>query len=201
MTTPPKPAADEQDPAAIKVVHQRVSQILTAGEEILHVAMQNALTAMTTTPDSVVLTTKRFIIFRPKILGGAEFEDHIWRDLRDARLEEGILDSKVSLRTTEGLTLGMEHLHKTAARRVYSLAQQMEERMIEERRTREMEEKRAAAGGISIGAAAAAAQHATPAVPKDDPLEKLSQLKKMLDAGLITQQEYDAKKADLLARM
>jgi hypothetical protein len=194
-----KPAADEQDPAAIRAVHERVSQILTAGEEILHVAMQNALTAMTTTPDSVVLTTKRFIIFRPKILGGAEFEDHIWRDLRDAKLEEGILDSKISLRTTEGLTLGMEHLHKTAARRVYSLAQQMEERMIEERRAREMEEKRAAAGGISIGAAAA--QPAQPTAPKDDPLEKLSQLKKMLDAGLITQQEYDTKKADLLSRM
>jgi membrane protease subunit (stomatin/prohibitin family) len=34
-----------------------------------------------------------------------------------------------------------------------------------------------------------------------DPMAKLQQLKKMLDAGLITQDEYDQKKADILAQM
>ena len=35
----------------------------------------------------------------------------------------------------------------------------------------------------------------------DDPVEALSKLKKMLDADLITQSEYDAKKAEILRRM
>ena len=35
----------------------------------------------------------------------------------------------------------------------------------------------------------------------EDPLEVLSKLKKLLDAGLIEQAEYDAKKADILSRM
>lgn len=35
----------------------------------------------------------------------------------------------------------------------------------------------------------------------DDPMEKLSKLKKMLDAGLIEQSEYDAKKAEILSNM
>ena len=34
-----------------------------------------------------------------------------------------------------------------------------------------------------------------------DPVEILGKLKKMLDAGLIEQAEYDAKKADILSRM
>lgn len=34
-----------------------------------------------------------------------------------------------------------------------------------------------------------------------DPIEALSKLKKMFDAGLITQSEYDAKKAEILSRM
>lgn len=34
-----------------------------------------------------------------------------------------------------------------------------------------------------------------------DPVEKLSKLKKMLDAGLIEQNEYDAKKAEILSNM
>lgn len=35
----------------------------------------------------------------------------------------------------------------------------------------------------------------------EDPMESLSKLKKMLDAGLIEQSEYDAKKAEILSRM
>ena len=35
----------------------------------------------------------------------------------------------------------------------------------------------------------------------EDPMETLAKLKKMLDAGLIEQAEYDAKKAEILSRM
>lgn len=37
--------------------------------------------------------------------------------------------------------------------------------------------------------------------PAEDPMETLGKLKKMLDAGLIEQAEYDAKKAEVLIRM
>jgi len=37
--------------------------------------------------------------------------------------------------------------------------------------------------------------------PSEDPMETLGKLKKMLDAGLIEQSEYDAKKAEILSRM
>lgn len=39
---------------------------------------------------------------------------------------------------------------------------------------------------------------AAPAAPADDPVAKLAQFKQMLDAGLITQQDYDAAKAKAL---
>ena len=42
---------------------------------------------------------------------------------------------------------------------------------------------------------------ATGPQPADDPLQKMMQLKGMLDAGLITESEYNTKKADLLSRM
>jgi hypothetical protein len=37
--------------------------------------------------------------------------------------------------------------------------------------------------------------------PAEDPLQKMKQLKGMLDAGLISESEYNAKKADLLSKM
>jgi len=53
-----------------------------------------------------------------------------------------------------------------------------------------------------IGASYAQPQQAAPAAPAgDDPVGKLSQLKKMLDAGLIEKSEYDEKKKELLAKM
>ena len=36
---------------------------------------------------------------------------------------------------------------------------------------------------------------------EDDPVKKLKQIKEMLDAGLIRQEEYDSKKAEILSRM
>lgn len=41
----------------------------------------------------------------------------------------------------------------------------------------------------------------TPQALAEDPVQKLKQLKDMLDASLISQEEYDSKKADILSRM
>jgi len=45
------------------------------------------------------------------------------------------------------------------------------------------------------------ATSAASSAPTEDPMETLGKLKKMLDAGLIEQSEYDAKKAEILSRM
>jgi Short C-terminal domain len=57
-----------------------------------------------------------------------------------------------------------------------------------------MEESRAAAGGVVINGLGGGPQ-------QDDPMAILGKLKQMLDAGLISQGEFDAKKTDLLAKM
>jgi membrane protease subunit (stomatin/prohibitin family) len=45
------------------------------------------------------------------------------------------------------------------------------------------------------------AQPTPQAAPQDDPVAKLKQLKEMLDGGLITQEQYDEKRKDILSRM
>ena len=44
-------------------------------------------------------------------------------------------------------------------------------------------------------------QTAQPAAPADDPVARLKQLKEMLDGGLITQEQYDEKRKEILSRM
>jgi membrane protease subunit (stomatin/prohibitin family) len=69
-----------------------------------------------------------------------------------------------------------------------------------------------ASAGVGIGAGVGLGQMMTQAVQggmqqpqqaaaADDPVAKLQKLKQMLDAGLISQDEYDTKKGDILAQM
>ena len=54
---------EEQDPAATKRAYSQVKQILTTGEEILYIAVQKPM-MLSLSPDCVVLTNKRFIIYK-----------------------------------------------------------------------------------------------------------------------------------------
>jgi hypothetical protein len=190
---------EEQDPTVVAKVHKKVSEILSAGEDVLYIAVQNKL-GLNLAPECVVLTNKRFIKYKPSMLGGVEFEDYIWRDLSDAHVKEGIRSASLSMKTTGGRKVSVDDLPKAQARRLYAGAQNMEEQVREERRQRELEEKRAAAGGIIMQTGMPTQQ--APSTPvKEDPMEQLTKLKKMLDAGLITQDEFNEKKAEILSRM
>lgn len=189
--------ADEQDPVAVKKIVSKVSDVLTSDEEIQYVGVQKK-PVLTIAPDAVVLTNKRFIIARPKLLGFS-FTDFMWREVDDVHLSEQMLGATITCSTTDGRKVKLDSIPKKQARKIYAFAQDIEERMIEERRNREMEEMRAGAGGVVIQAPTAAPAAAGPQA--NDPMEQLGKLKSMLDAGLIEQSEYDAKKAEILAQM
>ncbi len=55
--------------------------------------------------------------------------------------------------------------------------------------------------GVSAGAAFGQMMASPPPAAGTDPVAKLTQLKKMLEAGLIEQAEYDAKKKEILAQI
>ena len=198
---------EDQDPKAVAKVYDRVSGILTRGERITYIAVQDK-PLIDLTPVCVVLTNRRFIVYQPQLLGRAEFTDYIWRDLEHVSLKEDVIGATLTLEPVEGETLSVEYIPKPQARRVYALAQEQEEEVREERRRRDLEERRAAAGGIMLGqvppvTVASGGPVAAESAPAEtaDRLERLRELKEMLDAGLITQEEYDAKKQQILAEM
>lgn len=184
--------AEGQDPNVVDRTLARVRQILTAGEDLEYVAIQQK-PVVNFTPLAVVLTSRRFILYKPGLLGSADFEDYIWRDLRDAHVKEKMVGATLTIETVDGHTIQVDYLPKDQARRAYAIAQHMEERVAEMRRQRELEDKRAAAGGVVVQAAQGKKE-------PEDPVAKLEQLKRMLDASLISQAEYDDKKTEILSR-
>lgn len=209
-------AQQSMESPEVEKVKAKVQQILMQNERIEYIAVENKPVQINMAPDCVVLTNRRFIIYRPKVFGQVDFEDYIWRDLRDAQLNEGMLRATFSVMTIDGRRIGVIDLPKEQARRVYQFAQQMEEYVLEERRIREMEEKRAASGAIYMNTPPMPAmptfqpQSATnapqPSVAasapqQENPVEKLKQLKEMLDAGLITNEMYETKRNEILSKM
>ncbi|NYI20662.1 ribosomal protein S19 [Xanthomonas arboricola] len=194
---------DEQDPVAVGKILPKVSELLTRGEQVEYIAVQKKM-VMNLSPDAVVLTNRRFIVVYPKLFG-MTFRDFPWREVLDVHMSEQMLGATIMCRTTQGTSASIDSLPKKQARRVYAYAQQVEESAYERRQQLEIDKLRAAAGGVVVhapGAQGAAVPSQAGAVPAtDDPVQVLSKLKQLLDAGLVTQDEFDAKKTEVLARL
>ncbi len=198
---------EEQDPKSVEKLMERVSGLLTNGEEVVYVAVQKK-PAVNLSPDCIAVTNKRLIFCRPKNLGfSMEFEDYLWKDVVDCHLKEGFLGAEITVKTTKGITNSLDYLPKAQARKVYQISQQREEEASDYRRQRDLEDKRAAAGGGIVvttnmpAATPAQVPVVAAAPPADDPMQALQKLKMLLANELISQEEFDAKKAEILARL
>ena len=192
---------ENQEPKAVEKVVSKLSGLLMNGEELEYVAVQKK-PAVNLSPDAIALTNKRILFFRPKNLGfSMEFEDYLWKDIRDCHLKEGILGAEFSVRTTMGKESKIDYLPKSQARRLYKSAQEQEEKQLEYRRQLELEEKRASAGNISLSTSTPSNFGSQPAGHTDDPLASLQKLKALLDNHLISQSEFDSTKAEIMKRL
>ena len=192
---------EEQDPKVIEKVLPKVQEYCTSNEEVQYIAVQKKTLGVNFSPDCIALTNKRIILIRPKSFGlSLDFKDFSWMNVADVHMKEGVFAATITIKTTTGATDSMEDIPKAQARRLYRFAQEMEETKKEERRQRDLEDKRAVAGGgITINTPSHQPQ--ATATPVEDPMEKLTKLKSMLDMGILTQAEFDAKKADILSKM
>ncbi len=194
--------ADGQDPSLIIKLVERVDGICTRDETPLYMAVQQK-PVVNVSPDAIVLTNRRVIIFRQKILGRLEFVDVTWLQIRDVHFREDLMGATISVSGLNGHVEQISHLPKPQARKVYRLAQEMEEKMVEARRDREIEVLRAGATQVTVnndlGGAVAAAN--APGNDLSDPVAVLKKLKQLLEAGLIETSEYDAKKREVLERL
>jgi hypothetical protein len=192
---------EEQDESAVKNILPKISELLTKDEAMEYVAIQKKL-VMNISPDAVVLTDRRFIVVQPSLFG-MKFHDVPWRDVQDVHMSEQMVGATITCRTTTGRLLSLDSIPKKQARKIYSYAQQVEEHAYEKRQQVELEKIRAGAGGVVIqspripgGDVATAANQVS-----EDPFEVLAKLKRLRDAELITEDEFNAKKAEVLARM
>lgn len=183
---------EQQDPLlqrALKVTQK----LLTEGETHLAVAVQQK-PFMNLLPHSIVVTNKRVILYTPKLFK-ATFEDFLWRDIEHVHLTDKFFGSRIIFTFSKG-RLVATFLPKNQAKKVYAIAQAKEEEWVEKWRLRRIEEDRAKSGAnhIMVGRGDDHSGDGRGSTIKD----RLLELENLLQEGLITQDEYQLKKIEIL---
>lgn len=193
---------EEQDPKAVEKLLGKVNGLLTSGEDVEYIAVQKK-PAINLSPDCIALTNKRIIFCRPKNLGlSMDFQDYTWKEIADCHLKEGILGATFTIRTVKGGANMLDYLPKAQARKLYQFGQGKEEEMIEFRRQHALEDKRAAAGGgITVNTNIPNQPQTAPVAAIEDPVAVLQKLKGLLDSGILTNEEFESKKNEVISRM
>ncbi|WP_316830840.1 PH domain-containing protein [Pedobacter aquatilis] len=203
--------SDEQDPKAVEKVIGKLNDLLTSGEEILYLGVQKK-PAVNLLPDSIAITNKRIFYCEPGNLGlTMNFKDISWKSVKEVSFKEEFFGSKFICVPQHGENIVTEFIPKVQARKLHQAANQQLEAYKELLHQQKLEENRAMASPISFSAQpfADTTPVETPAPepiqlaevveePEDETTLKLRKLKTLYDKHLITQEEYEAKKAAIL---
>jgi hypothetical protein len=203
--------SDEQDPKAVEKVIGKLNDLLTNGEELLYLAVQKK-PAVNLLPDSIAISNKRIFYCEPGNLGlTMNFKDISWKSIKEVSFKEEFFGSKFICVPQHGENIVTEFIPKVQARKLHQAANQQLEAYKELLHQQKLEENRAMASPISVSAQPVAdiptfeAQIPEPIQiaevleePEDETTLKLRKLKTLYDKHLITQEEYEAKKANIL---
>jgi hypothetical protein len=207
---------DQQDPKAVEKVYSRLLELLPPGEDTLYIAVQKK-PVVNLLPDCIVVTNRRVLFFSPANLGfSITFVDFIWKDIADVNMKEEIIGAVFTIKTTKGAEMSVDYLPKIQARKLYQFSQECREN---ERKREELQKIQQTLPPppapvekpieqLFAPRPAPVEAPAPPPAPEpvveqkpDELTEKLKKLKMLFDNGLISQEEYNQKKMELLSEL
>jgi len=189
-------AAERADKA-----NAQLDNTLMSGETVVARAIQHRAFALFKRRTALAITSSRILAVQRGLLGGFKMVDMQWKDLKDVRLEQNILDgvcgSNLAFDTLMlgGAGIYIDGVPSDAASAMYAKAQYEEQAWEEKRRVRGLEETRAASGGVVIGAGEGGA-----AGGGDRIVEEIRRAKELLDSGAVSDAEFQEMKAKILGR-
>jgi hypothetical protein len=193
-----------QDVSLVRTIEERVRPILTSQETIQFVAVQER-PVVNIAPDAIIVTERRLIIYRPKLLGRFDFQDFLWFDLYNAHFKQNLLGAVFWAQHVSGQVISMDYIPRQAAQELYRIAQEREEQARIRRHNLQLETARAGAVNVNVQTNIPAPTPAAPAPAAtsnpDDLLKRLETLKSMLNKGLISPDDFERRKQELLAQI
>lgn len=213
MIIPDKFLSDEQEPRAIEKVVGKLNDMLSSSEELIYIAVQKK-PAVNLLPDCIAVSNKRIFYCEPGNFGiTMNFKDISWKSIKEVSFKEELFGSKFICVPQHGENIVTEFIPKVQARKLYQAASEQLENFREQNEKKEADEKKAPtlnavfedAVEIEEAVIVQPVMETPPPAPyvpvveeEDDTTIKLRKLKTLYDKQLITQEEYEAKKASIL---
>lgn len=212
---------DGQDRKLVEKIHRKILDMLIPGESINYIALQKK-PAVTLLPDSITVSNKRIFLCEFTKLGLAtNFEIFSWQDIKDMAFKEEIFGSRVTVIPYTGENLTVDYIPKIQARKLYQLIKSAldnlqrtvtkpaDSKIVRENRPAYKEPTPAQENDRSVAAPASSPTRTFPSAEKtplremrdDEVTTTLKKLKNLYDKQLISQAEYETKKAEILSRI
>lgn len=201
---------EEQDPKTAEKILGKLRDMLTSGEAIIYLAIQKK-PAVTITPDCIAITNKRVVFCLPGNLGlTTNFSIFSWGDVKEISFKEEFFGAKFILVPQKGENLTIDYIPRVQARKLYQFSNEQLEKQKEAVKALDVKEPFAETltSSIPIPSTLEGESVAIPETmllkpePEEDEItQKLIKLKSLFEKQLITQDEYEAKKADLLSQL
>jgi hypothetical protein len=206
-------------PAGDGPIWDQLQTLLIPGESVRAFALQHRVYALYHRRHVAAATSGRFIFMTRPILGGYAPFDLRWQDLKDAKLQVGMVSATLTLVYSANLSdtavgegesrvLAVRGLEIPAAQAIYRECQAQGQVWREKRRVRSIEEMRAQAGGVQVATGVYPAEaRAEPVIAhggaprEEDPTQRLGRARDMLNRGLISDAEYEAIKARIVGAL
>lgn len=196
----------DMDESGLAAPLAQLRSVLIPGETLEAWAIQRRLFALTHRRQLVAATSGRLVVLARKLLGGFDLASLRWQDLEEVTLRVGMLSADLALRAGKATDLAslatsgsqrieFQGLRREQAQAVYRICQSQDQAWREKRRIRELEELRARSGGIQVSTVPGTAGLGG----DDEAVRRLQEAKKLLDAKLITDAEYEAIKAKIVS--
>jgi hypothetical protein len=199
---------DHQDPRTAEKVLGKLQEMLTSSETIIYLAIQKK-PAVTIMPDCIAVTNKRIVFCIPENLGlTTVYKTFPWVAIKEVLFKEELFGSEFTTIPKRGQNIAIDFIPKVQARKLYQFCN---EQMEKTTNLSGFEEKNSFLQNENIGDDYASyievenntipvINEAKIAEPEDEITLKLQKLKNLYQKQLISQEEYDNKKAEILSR-
>lgn len=205
---------DDQDPKTAEKVLSKLRDMLTSGEAVVYLAIQKK-PAVTLIPDCIAVTNKRLFFCLPGNLGlTTNFVTFTWEDIKEVSFKEEFFGSKFIAVPQRGENVAIDYIPKVQARKLYQFCNEQLEKKKELERNRSFDEKKLSEPEAESGYTSYTEvdEEFVPYIsptpepeqtvePEDEVTLKLKKLKTLFEKQLITQEEYESKKADILSQL
>ncbi|WP_276359138.1 PH domain-containing protein [Daejeonella sp. H1SJ63] len=197
---------DDQDPRTAEKVLGKLRDMLTSGEAVTYLAIQKK-PAVTLIPDCIAVTNKRIVFCIPGNLGlTTNYITFTWAEVKEVSFKEEFFGSKFMTVPLKGENMVIDYIPKVQARKLYQFCNE------------QLEKYRAATGSQSNASMqnenliddyasyieVSDVQNPVQTIDtshEDELTLKLQKLKTLYEKQLISQEEYESKKADILSQL